>query len=249
MNSNLETITDLFSRQAPEYDQQVEWRKDAEILGCIKEFSGNISGIIVDLGTGTGLIAEQIHNKTNLTIGIDASREMLLRAKGRVGNVIQANAHQLPLLNNCVDCFTMRQILHYTDDKQVMHEISRILKQHGHIILADIVVENKSDFSWWKEVKGLVQPLRKRVYSMSAHLELLKEIGHSIERQRHIKIWRKDSWNIFLKHVSHNRACERKVYKLLKDAVAGSVNFPIKMNKEGIEYLQSWLITRSKSNI
>lgn len=247
MDDNLSVVQNYFSNEASKYDSETEWRKNATILDCIEEFYKEIKkGVVVDLGTGTGLVAERLIKHNRLTIGLDISKNMLLIAKNRINNVAQANIYQLPLQLASIDCLTMRQVLHYLDIKSALPEIIRYLKYDGHLISADIIVSNRSDLLWWTELKRLVQPLRKHFLCKDDNLKLLERMGLLIEKQRHITIWRNDSWATFLKHVPP-RTCRRKrVYELLDQALAGSVTFPIKVTSNGVEYLQSWLITRSK---
>lgn len=49
----------------------------------MSEFIGNISGTIIDLGCGTGLLGEQIKRPYNNLIGIDISEQMLQKAKNK----------------------------------------------------------------------------------------------------------------------------------------------------------------------
>jgi ubiquinone/menaquinone biosynthesis C-methylase UbiE len=74
-------------------------------------------GLVLDLGCGTGLLFGHLSTKTTSIVGVDVSKELLLKAKERartLGNIhlVQADADHLPFQNDCfnaVFAFTVLQ--------------------------------------------------------------------------------------------------------------------------------------------
>jgi len=246
MTEDPDSVEELFSNQASEYDDQTEWRQNEKILGCLKDFIGQGGGIAVDLGTGTGLVANYISPSFKMVAGVDISFQMLQKAKSRIEYLLQGDIAELPFKSASIDFCTMRQVLHYLENERpVLEEINRIVKPRGSIVLADVIVDDEKDIQWWRELKAAVQPLRKRVYSRSSHKALLDIIGFGITRQRIVQLWRKDSWDVFLRRIPADSPDRAKVSTMLQKAVAGDVNFPVRTDRSGVQYVQYWSITRA----
>jgi len=236
-----------FSHQAGLYDHQTEWRENERILGCIAEMVGSTRGTAVDLGTGTGIIAQRISQLACSVVGVDISFQMLQRAKSKNLSVLQGNINHLPFRDRSVDLCSMRQVFHYLENEvDVVNEISRILKPAGVLICADVVVADEMDLAFWKEVKSIVQPLRRRVYGRRVHRDLLEPLGFKITQEQIVNIWREDSWGVFLQNVPADENLKLRLSQLLQSAEKGGVGFPFTLSESGVKYLQCWAITRTE---
>lgn len=99
---------------------------------------------LVDIGCGTGanlsMLRASVGAKGNV-VGLDFSPLALAHARAELSDVsqlslLQGDAMQLPLKNNCADCVTMMDVLeHLSDDKRALKEVARVLKPGGFIIL------------------------------------------------------------------------------------------------------------------
>ncbi len=102
---------------------------------------GNISKVktAVDLGCGTGRYSEWISQKSDILVSVDIDKKMLKRVKSKNINhlLVQSSIDRLPFKENAFQFVLLTDVIeHLKDDKQVINEISRILKQHGTILMS-----------------------------------------------------------------------------------------------------------------
>ena len=135
-----ETITKWYDALSRNYDelygeeQDKKHAKISQLLGN-REFK-----IIVDVGCGTGKLLELIALKTELSLGIDISVEMLTTAKQRAAKtgmqLVRADASHLPLQDRIVDGVTSVSM---TESGPILeehfNEISRIATQDAMLIM------------------------------------------------------------------------------------------------------------------
>ena len=243
-NARMEEIRAHFAAKAQSYDQETQWRQHSNILNAIARLAAGSYALAIDIGTGTGIVAALISRYSQLTIGLDICFDMLKVARSRIQRIVQGDACMMPFRDQSIDCCTARQVLHYVNDEGLIGELARILRPGGCIVLADVVVSDPKDLTWWREIKALVQPLRRRVYGPDCHEGLLSK-SFFVREQEDISIWRYDPWSVFLKHISKDQAAIRHVHQLVALAVAGELSFVVQTNDNGIGYTQNWLITRA----
>jgi SAM-dependent methyltransferase len=86
----------------------------------------------LDIGTGSGIFAEEFARRGLAVTGVDANPKMLHSARHYVpaGRFVQAIAEDLPLADNALDMVFLGLVLHETDDllKAVMeaHRVARV---------------------------------------------------------------------------------------------------------------------------
>jgi malonyl-CoA O-methyltransferase len=93
---------------------------------------------ILDLGTGTGYLLQQLQNAypQALLIGMDCSHNMLKQARISIPRAawLQADFSALPLANNCCDLITANMSLHWAPSfSSVLTEIVRCLQPDGYL--------------------------------------------------------------------------------------------------------------------
>lgn len=74
----------------------------ASAHGTLAELLGKGSGVIVDIGCGTGLAADEVRRIGYRPLGIDLARDQLRLASQRLP-VVQGDARQLPLASGRID--------------------------------------------------------------------------------------------------------------------------------------------------
>jgi SAM-dependent methyltransferase len=85
----------------------------------------------IDVGTGSGVFAEEFSRRELMVTGIDANAWMLHSARHYVpeGNFVQAIAEDLPFADNAFDVVFLGLVLHETDDLlKTMMEAHRVAK-------------------------------------------------------------------------------------------------------------------------
>jgi ubiquinone/menaquinone biosynthesis C-methylase UbiE len=116
-----------------------------EIIGLAKLSGGEQ---ILDLATGTGLIARTLAQFTDSVIGIDISLGVLGRAKYlSAGEIpfITGDAHRLPFKDLCFDLVTCGLSLsHFSDVSAALVETRRVLRSRGRFITSAWGSEGKN---------------------------------------------------------------------------------------------------------
>lgn len=101
---------------------------------------------ILDLGTGTGVLARQFANQQSVVYGVDKSTEQIAMAKrlaedeGVSATFAVHHAEQLPWRDAMFDVVTANQCWLYFDREKTIHELRRVLKPDGCLVT--------SHFSW-----------------------------------------------------------------------------------------------------
>ena len=94
----------------------------------------------LDLGTGTGILPQNMYNINAEITGVDISKEQINYAKrtaeknGWDINYFVAPAEETGLASNCFDCITAAQCFWYFDREIMKSEIKRLLKPNGRFI-------------------------------------------------------------------------------------------------------------------
>ena len=93
-------------------------------------------GRVLDLATGTGIVAAELVALGNLVHGIDLSSAMLHHARVRLpGHVAAADATRLPIADRRCDAVLAIWLLHLVPDSdQILAEVTRVLRPDGVFI-------------------------------------------------------------------------------------------------------------------
>src|ERR687887_2657815 len=87
------------------------------------------SGHVLDVATGTGLVAAQLLRRGYRVTGLDQSREMLAVARERLADraeVLEGSAEALPFSDDSFDHLTFTYLLRYVDHPPaVLAELAR----------------------------------------------------------------------------------------------------------------------------
>lgn len=92
-------------------------------------------GHVLDVATGTGLVAAELLRRGFEVTGVDQSAEMLAGARRRFGDrieLVQASAEVLPVADEAFDHLTFTYLLRYVDDPgATLVELARVVRQGG----------------------------------------------------------------------------------------------------------------------
>ena len=91
--------------------------------------------VVIDVGCGPGNLYATIGGAPRVLIGIDISHGALEKAAQRGYTPVLADAHALPLIDNCADIVTLNAVLHHCDDMvKVLTEAARLVRPGGLLI-------------------------------------------------------------------------------------------------------------------
>ena len=123
---------------------------EAAVLGALP---GRI-GRFLDIGTGTGRLLEYVAPRVDSALGVDASRDMLALARGRLAErglagrcaVRLADMYRLPLLDDSFDAVALQMVLHYAEDPAAaLAEAARVVKPGGTLVVVDLAAHERSE--------------------------------------------------------------------------------------------------------
>jgi ubiquinone/menaquinone biosynthesis C-methylase UbiE len=98
--------------------------------------------LVVDVGTGTGFLAEAALDAGARVIGVDTSDGMLEQVRSRLaGRAFEARAGEvdaIPVEAGSADAILANMVLHHAPDPpHAIREMTRILKRGGILVITD----------------------------------------------------------------------------------------------------------------
>ncbi|WP_053955030.1 class I SAM-dependent methyltransferase [Inediibacterium massiliense] len=103
--------------------------------------AANIDGheVVVDIGGGTGRLAQYICESCKTVYVLDESEKMLSKVnQGKNLISIKGNALKAPFKNNSIDTVILSDVFHHIkEQKELVIEIDRILKDRGKVVMLD----------------------------------------------------------------------------------------------------------------
>jgi len=166
-----------FKNRAEKYNHSSNWVKDQELIRRIFELSGaGADSLVLDIATGTGLIAREFYGKVKKVTGLDISPEMAEHAAGCMDEIVFSPVEELPFPDNSFDAIVCRQGLQFAELGRAIPEIHRVLKPGGTVVLCHLTAYDDTD----RELAFAIQKLRnpaRRNYLMPA------DISSALRRQ------------------------------------------------------------------
>lgn len=94
---------------------------------------------VLDVGCGTGATLAVLRDQFGCTVaGVDASPEMLARARAKLPDVDLrlARAEELPFEDATFDAAVMVSVIHHLDRSRALPEVCRVLRPGGRLVVA-----------------------------------------------------------------------------------------------------------------
>jgi demethylmenaquinone methyltransferase/2-methoxy-6-polyprenyl-1,4-benzoquinol methylase len=169
------------------FGQDPRWRR-----ALIEAIDPRPGQRILDVATGTGLVASALARKGATVTGIDQSEQMLAGARQRLAQhpelsdkitLIQGEAEHLPFPDEHFDALTFTYLLRYVDDRSAtMRELARVIKPGGPIGMVEFgVPASKPLYAAWRVHTRVGLPLLGRAVS-PAWVEVGRFLGPNIEQ-------------------------------------------------------------------
>jgi demethylmenaquinone methyltransferase / 2-methoxy-6-polyprenyl-1,4-benzoquinol methylase len=162
---------ELFAPLGPTYDrvgavlsfgQDPRWRRF-----LVSRLPRGGGGRVLDVATGTGLVAAELMRQGFAVTGIDQSPGMLAVARRRFGGgveLINASAQALPLESESFDHLTFTYLLRYvTDPAATLAELARVVRPGGVVASLEFGVPGGLYRPLWSVYVRAALPLAGRV--------------------------------------------------------------------------------------
>jgi len=129
-------------------------------------------GHVLDVATGTGLVAAVLSRRGFTVTGLDQSPEMLEVARRRFGDdtsdgnveLVEGPAESLPFPDASFDHLTVTYLLRYVDDPgATLAELARVVRPGGTLVSLEFGVPRGPARPLWDVYVGAVLPLAGRV--------------------------------------------------------------------------------------
>ena len=155
---------------------------------------------MLDVATGTGLVAAELVRRGFGVTGVDQSSDMLAVARRRFGGrveLVEASADSLPFADGSFDHLTFTYLLRYVDDPgATLAELARVVRPGGTVISLEFGVPGGLAHPLWEAYVLGVLPLAGRALRQGWR-EVGDFLGGSIRAfweeypiERQLELWR-----------------------------------------------------------
>lgn len=174
-------MTKPFDRVHSGYDKFMKFwglYKEDTILDML-ELGGD--EIVVDIGGGTGHVAEHLSEHCRKIFVLDESQKMLSHVADRKNiETIHGDALNSTFDNNSIDVVVMTDVMHHIENQtKLIREMHRILKSEGKIVIYDF---NKAHV--WTKLLSLMESIlfgKLHYKTLNYFIDLLRSNDFSIE--------------------------------------------------------------------
>lgn len=150
-----ETAQAYFTRHAGEWDELRQLHSsDAQVEKALVEALAEANlGDLLDIGTGTGRIAELLAEDASKVTALDKSLEMLKLARAKLQHLPAGKAElvpgdftDLPFAEAQFDTVVLHQVLHFAQEPElVLQEAARVTRPGGRIAIVDFAAHNHEE--------------------------------------------------------------------------------------------------------
>lgn len=169
------------------FGQDPRWRR-----ALVDEIVPRPGMRILDVATGTGMVAFALAARGAEVVGVDQSEAMLAAARGRLARTpalapritfLLGEAEALPFADGQFDALTFTYLLRYVDDRAAtMRELSRVVVPGGRIAMVEFGVPGDPVLrGLWRAHTSVGLPLIGRAVSR-AWYDVGRFLGPSIEQ-------------------------------------------------------------------
>nr|WP_298930669.1 metalloregulator ArsR/SmtB family transcription factor [uncultured Erythrobacter sp.] len=146
---------DYFAMHAGEWDDlRALHSPDAQVEQQLAEALGdNALGAVLDIGTGTGRMAEFFAGNAERVVAFDKNLEMLRVARAKLQHLpaaqielVQGDFSELPFANSSFDTVLLHQVLHFAQDPALpLAEAARVTRTGGRIAIVDFASHDREE--------------------------------------------------------------------------------------------------------
>jgi ArsR family transcriptional regulator len=144
-----------FARHAVEWDtlRRLHGADEPVEAALLTALETQPLGALLDVGTGTGRMAELLAGRAGRVTALDKSPEMLRIARARLQSLpadkvdlVQGDFSTLPFAPDAFDTVLFHQVLHYAQEPGVvLAEAARVLRDGGRIAVVDLAAHEREE--------------------------------------------------------------------------------------------------------
>lgn len=154
-NSREDAANQYFARHAGEWDElRALHSSDGEVESRLMQaLAGRDLGALLDIGTGTGRMAEIFAGNAAHIVALDKNLEMLRVARAKLQHLpanqvelVQGDFVDLPFEEASFDTVLLHQVLHFAPDpEQALIEAGRVTRPDGRIAIVDFAAHDREE--------------------------------------------------------------------------------------------------------
>jgi SAM-dependent methyltransferase len=217
MSAGVDGLTrDFWAVRARAY-AALEWARRGDYLSRVVaagEFTADDR--VLDIGTGTGIVAHAVAPLVSRVVGVDLSLDMLRQAmEGRLSNEVfeEGDARHLHFPDAWFDKVVARMVFHHLlpDPVAAMRECHRVLKPGGLMILSEGVPPDPCVKDWYTRMFALKE---ERLTFLEADLQELLELGGFVLHRSHRLVTPQVSIGNWLRSSGLSADIQRQIYQM-----------------------------------
>lgn len=149
------TAEDYFSRHATEWDELRSLHSPDELVegALIKMLGQGSLGRVLDIGTGTGRMAELFAQEAEHVVALDKSLEMLKVARAKLQDLptekvelVQGDFSDLPFSAASFETIVLHQVLHFAQEpERALTEAARVARPGAQIAIVDFAAHGREE--------------------------------------------------------------------------------------------------------
>lgn len=150
-----ESAEGYFARHAGEWDElRALHSPDVQVEERLVAALGETPlGALLDIGTGTGRMAELFADKAERIVALDKNLEMLRVARAKLQHLptarielVQGDFADLPIAEASFDTVILHQVLHFAQDpERALAEAARVIRPGGRIAIVDFASHDREE--------------------------------------------------------------------------------------------------------
>ncbi|WP_379554309.1 ArsR/SmtB family transcription factor [Qipengyuania sp. DGS5-3] len=154
-SSREEAAAGYFARHAEDWDELRRLHSPDQTVETqiIEALSDEPAGEVLDIGTGTGRMAELLAPKSTRIVALDKSLEMLRIARAKLQHfptdqveLVQGDFSDLPFAAQSFDTVLLHQVLHFAQaPATALMEAGRVTRPGGRVVIVDFADHNRED--------------------------------------------------------------------------------------------------------
>lgn len=231
--------------RAASYDDESPWMRNQRLLTSHLHWADIKPTAVLDVATGTGIIASLFKDPRTTVVGLDYSTAMLEFAGNRLKHLVRGSGQCLPFRDNQFDIVTCRQGLHYLLTHTALDEFFRVCRRV--VVVSEIICLSEHDVRWWWPICKVLSPGRLTIFTIESLVNLIQEAGfHDAVVVRH------ETKNSLRKWIGKRPLSSDVVERLTSkfhnapDRIKNS--YGVRRKRHDFEYLEHWAIVTARKD-
>ena len=175
-----------WAQRADQYNKS-SWVKDEDFIDIfLRMLPMQTFNSILEVGIGTGALAEKVVENIGPLIGIDISKEMIAKINHPNITALIGDAHKLEFDNHTFDLIYMRNVIHYIDNPNlVFSEIYRCLKPSGYFLFSQVVPpdDSISEEYDWLVGRDIHYPTQEEILRLFLQFSIIGQDNYILKKQ------------------------------------------------------------------